>query len=236
MTLRANELRDLVLPLIGIDSFKSKIGDDDDIIVLHFTVKYADPAKDLENFIEMGYNFIIDADVTPGETDAGVYLVFVELERSRDAPEQIMELIDGVKRLTGHSDMRFRYYKQFKTYDLNLENIKAAVPITPEQYIDVIDEPDNANEFFKESYVNEIELIGDSIVFARSFSEPVGFNIIDFGCRDNINQKYTGPILLESGFGETTYLTKYIGDYGIQCVDGFWLFENQNHILVLERI
>ena len=69
MSLRANDLRDLVKKVFEIDSYKSKIGNDEKIIVLTFTVDREDPAKDMENFIEMGYDFVLDADVSPGETD-----------------------------------------------------------------------------------------------------------------------------------------------------------------------
>ena len=54
-SLRANDLRNLVKKVFEIDSFKSKIGNDEDLVTLSFTVDQDEPAKDLENFIEMGY-------------------------------------------------------------------------------------------------------------------------------------------------------------------------------------
>ena len=81
-SLRPNDLRHFVKKVFEIDSYKSKIGNDSDVVVLSFTVGSEDPAKDLENFIEMGYEFVIDADVSSGETDDGTYKVFVELERT----------------------------------------------------------------------------------------------------------------------------------------------------------
>ena len=38
---------------------------------------------------------MLDADATPGELSDGKYKVFVEMERSRHVPEQIIELLDG---------------------------------------------------------------------------------------------------------------------------------------------
>ena len=95
-SLHAKDLRDLVKPVFEIDSYKSKIGKDEDVCVLSFTVDHEDPAKDLENFFEMGYSFVLDADVSPGETDDGTYKVYVEIERSRHLGDQIFELIEGV--------------------------------------------------------------------------------------------------------------------------------------------
>ena len=105
-SLRANDLRHLVKQVFEIDAYKSKIGDDEGIIVLSFTVDREQAAKDLENFVELGYSFVIDADVSPGETDEGVYKVFVELERDRHAPQHILTLLDGVERLTPSSNVK----------------------------------------------------------------------------------------------------------------------------------
>ena len=134
MSLRANDLRDLVKKVFEIDSYKSKIGNDEKIIVLTFTVDREDPAKDMENFIEMGYDFVLDADVSPGETDDGTYKVFVEIERTRHAPSQILELLNGIEKLTGIPDMRFRYFKSFKSQDATLENLLSTIPIDKKTY------------------------------------------------------------------------------------------------------
>ena len=70
--------------IIEIDSYKSKMGNDADIVTLAFSIHGNEPAKDLENFIEKGYPFVLDADVTSGEQSDGTYKVFVEIERSKE--------------------------------------------------------------------------------------------------------------------------------------------------------
>ena len=134
MSLRAHDLRYLVKEVFEIDAYKSKIGDDFDVVVLSFTVEGEDPAKDLENFVEMGYDFVLDADVSPGETDDGTYKVFIELERGRHVAEQIHDLLDGIERLTGIPDMRYRYFKNFESLDANLDNLKTTIPVNKEDY------------------------------------------------------------------------------------------------------
>jgi len=104
--LMANDLKNLVKKVFEIDSYKSKIDDDQDVVVLSFTVDHEDAAKDLENFIEMGYDFVLDADVSPGETEDGTYKVFIELQRDRHVAENIYTLLDGIERLTNIPDMR----------------------------------------------------------------------------------------------------------------------------------
>ena len=93
-SLQANDLRELVKNVFEVDNFKSKIGRDEDVVTLSFTVDQEDPAKDLEHFFEMGYSFILDADCSSGETDDGTYKVYVEIERTRHIANQIMEIIE----------------------------------------------------------------------------------------------------------------------------------------------
>ena len=92
MGLVKDDLKYLVDSIIEIDSYKSKMGEDQDIVTLAFSVTGQEPAKDLENFVEKGYPFVLDADVSSGEQSDGTYKVFVELERSKDVPMQILEL------------------------------------------------------------------------------------------------------------------------------------------------
>ena len=133
-TLRADDLRDLVKKVVEIDSYKSKIGKDEDVCVLTFTVDQEDPAKDLEKFFEMGYSFVLDSDCTPGELDDGKYRVYVEIERTRHIGEQVFELLEGVLKVTGLESMRFRYFKSFKSEPATLENLTAAIPKDKEAY------------------------------------------------------------------------------------------------------
>ena len=238
MSLRANDLRNLVDPIFEIDAFKSNIGDDDKIIVLSFTVTSQDPAKDLENFIEIGYDFVLDADVSPGETDSGNYRVFVELERDRHAAENIIELLQGIKLLT-NQDMKFRYFKSFRSYDATLENLQQIVPDSIEQYKITASKhkKNNYNSFFENSIVNKITVTENDII---TFSKPgidLKFKIINSGPKQHIYESATGKIMLEqSAISEVLYFTKVIGNYNITKIGNGFIFENQNWAVLLERI
>ena len=129
MGLQAKDLRSLVYDIFEIDSFKSKMGEDKDIVVLSFSVKSQEPANDLMNFLEKGYPFVLDADVTSGEQPDGTYKVFVEMERGRDIPQQITEIVDGVKKLADLDELKFRYYKSFDSMNANEQNISETVPL-----------------------------------------------------------------------------------------------------------
>ena len=238
MALRANDLEYMVKEVFEIDSFKSKIGDDSDIVVLSFTVKYEEPADDLVNFIEMGYSFVLDADSSTGELDDGEYRVYVELERTRHAADQVFEIIEGVKKLTALDEMRFRYFKSFKSKEATLENLKNAIPQDAKEYDTITQERgmDNVDNFFSNSLADKIDVVDESITFKKTYSGAVSFDIIDSGPRSNVYENITGPIMMESSsMAEVMFLTKTIGNYNIHKIGGSFVFENNGWAISLKR-
>ena len=87
--LRATDLKEMVHDIFEVDSFRSKMGEDQDVCVVSFKVKDRSPAKDLMEFIEKGYEFVLDADVSSGEDNNGEYSVFVEISRTPKLAEHI---------------------------------------------------------------------------------------------------------------------------------------------------
>ena len=234
-SLRKNDLRYLVDKVFEIDAYKSKIGDDYDVVVLSFTVYENDPAKDLENFVEMGYDFVLDADVSPGETDDGAYKVFIELERTRNVSKQIIEILDGVERLTGEFGMRFRYFKNFKSHDATLENLESIIPIDKDAYENATTKNDNFKTFFAGSKVDDVDVIGESITFKKIWADPISFNIIKSGLREEVYNAVSGPVMLESkDIAEVMFFTKYIGNYQITKIGNTFIFENNGWAIALE--
>jgi hypothetical protein len=237
-SLRARDLRGFVNKVVEIDNFKSKIGDDEDIVTMAFTVDHDDPAKDLENFIEMGYDFVLDADVSPGELDDGTYKVYVEIERSRHVTKQIKEILDGVSKITGIDNFRFRYFKNFKSQEATEENLESEIPLDRDAYEIKTDRSnlDNFSEFFNNSFAEEITLLDESITFRRVFSGPIKFEILNSGPRQTVYESVKGPIVLEGkDMAEVMFLTKTIGNYNITKISDTFIFENSGWAVALKR-
>ena len=237
-SLRANDLRHLVKKVFEIDSFKSKVGQDEDICVLSFTVDGQDPASDLENFFEMGYNFVLDSDVTPGEMDDGKYRVYVEIERNRHLADQILEIVEGVKKLTGLDELRFRYFKSFKSVLATEENLNKLVPKDKNSYNIATQQHslNNFSNFFSNSYADDINVVDESIIFKKPFSKTVTFDILNSGSKQEVYDNIKGPIMLESkDIAEVLFLTKTIGNYNINKIGNTFVFENKNWAVALER-
>lgn len=237
-SLRANDLRYFVKNVFEIDSYQSKIGDDQDIVTISFTVDGEDPATDLEHFIEMGYDFVLDADVSPGELDDGKYRVYVELERSRHSSQQIREILNGLEKLTGENNMRFRWYKSFRSQAATIENLESTIPDSPKEYERAVSEHsmNNFSNFFKESYADEINVVNESISFKRIYGDVVNFDIVSSGTKKSVYEEVKGPIMLESkDIAEAIFLTKYIGNYNITKVGDTFVFENNGWAVALKR-
>lgn len=134
--LELGDLKRLVHPELHVDEFKSKLGDDCDVIVLSFKVDSKEPASDLVSFAEKGYEWVLDADLSSGEMDDGSYIVFVELDRNESAPENIMSFMNDLMNVTDQQieDWRVRYYKAHKETTLSLEALESLIPLSPEAY------------------------------------------------------------------------------------------------------
>lgn len=134
--LEHSDLKRLVHPELHIDEYKSKMGDDADVCVVSFKVSGKEPSADLVSFIEKGYDYVLDADVSSGEKEGGDYLVFVELERTPELPEQIIKIMEDLMNLTDQklADWRVRYYKSQKDHDLTVESLKEIIPMSPNTY------------------------------------------------------------------------------------------------------
>jgi len=91
--LEHGDLKRLIHPELHIDEYKSKMGSDEDIGVISFKVRGKEPAADLVNFVEKGYDWVLDADVSAGEKSDGDYLVFVETDRNGQLPQRILRLL-----------------------------------------------------------------------------------------------------------------------------------------------
>lgn len=238
MGLRSEDLKDLVDRIYEVDSYKSKMGEDKDIVVLSFSCLTEASAKDLMNFIEKGYPFVLDADTTSGEQSDGTYKVFVELEREKRIPEQILEIIDGVQKVAGIPEMKFRYYKSFKSMPSSMETLGETIPLDKEAYEVKINENhmDNVKNFFSKSYVDSVDLVNEStLVMKKIWADAIRFNVIDFGKTEDISKTVTESYNINS-FPEIVFLTKYIGDFDIEKYGDKFLIENNGYSLVLTRL
>ena len=236
MGLRQNDLEFTVDNVFEIDSFKSKMGDDKDIVTLSFAIKGEQPALDLVKFIETGYDFVLDADKTSGEQADGKYIVFVELERSKKSPNQILEILDGVKKISNQNDLRFRYYKNFRSQPADESNINEQLPLDPGAYDIKTNQTqmENYKNFFADSYVDDVYMEGNEVHMKKKYADKLVFEFVDAGFKTQIVESIEGSIQIEA-FPEIIFLSKYVGDYNITKFGNKLVFENKGHCVVLRK-
>jgi len=122
-------------PTVHVDEFSSKMGDDDDVIVISFFVRDAQAAKDLMNWFEKGYDFVLDADRSPGEIKPNRYLVYVEIRRRSTAGGNVETLLDDLNTLTEFADSSaWTMHYKGKEVPFTRDEFDRLVPLSPRAY------------------------------------------------------------------------------------------------------
>lgn len=236
--LRSLDLKEMVYDIFEVDSFRSKMGEDQDVCVVSFKVKDRSPAKDLMEFIEKGYEFVLDADVSSGEDNKGEYSVFVEISRSPKLAEQIQELTYGVKKLTGIDNFKFKYYKQAHLHEANTDNLKEKIPSSVHEYMNFVNKnkTEDIKRFFSKTLMDDFSLDGSTITITKPFGSKIKLEIVkDSDTESILEGMEEGYSVDQSATSEVFWLTKVLGDYTINKIGDTFVFNNGNRSMLLKR-
>jgi hypothetical protein len=237
--LRPLDLKEMVHTTFEVDTFRSKMGEDRDVCVVSFHVKDRGPAKDLMEFIEKGYSFVLDSDVSSGENEDGEYSVFVELPRSSRLSEHIKEICYGVKKLTGIDDFKFKYHKQSSIHDVTEETLTEIIPMSPGSYDGLMSKirTEGIKRFFSKTLMDNLTLDGDIITIYKPFNKQIQLRMIKEASTDAILEGVEDIITMdEEATSEIFWLTKVLGDYHINKVGENFMFDNNGQAMLLQRI
>lgn len=240
--LKKEDLKGFVTDIFTVDTYKSKMGEDRDVAVLAFRVKDRLPALDLMEFLERGYDFILDADISSGEESDGRYSVFVEMERNKRLPKRIAEMLEDISSLTGidMDQWRYRYYKDWKSKSFNVESITEDVPLDPDAYDNFLQESrlNSVKKFLVNSAVEQVTLEGTRLTFNRPFAGSMTFEVKDIGDYKKVMERNNGPLKLdEQSVSETVFLGKLFGDFEVvKIADSFMVKNNEGDAIVLKQI
>lgn len=215
--LKAGDLDGVVSKRFSVDQFKSKMGDDKNIMVLAFTVDGMAPAKDLERFAETGYKEVLDADATPGTLEDGKHRVFVEFARVEAVDQHIRKFLDDLKKLTNIETFEFTYHKRTVPFEASAKNLADVLPRTPEAYNQKINslKLGEIKDFFDRFQMMEFKLDNNMIQIKKQNADTLKFELHAFGSTNMIMNEIRAFKLDESAMSECMYLTKYFGPYQI---------------------
>jgi len=132
--LEYKDMEGQIKPTLHIDEFASKMGDDDAIIVASFFVRSQQAARDLMNWFEKGYDWVMDADVSPGEIAPGRYLVYIEMRRRTAAGARLADAVQDLETLTELRPEDWVMHYGDQTVPFTQETFDRLVPLSPKEY------------------------------------------------------------------------------------------------------
>lgn len=158
-----HDLVNQVEPIVTIDEYAAKMGDDDEIVTIAFTVKGDQASRDLVDWLERGYDWVLDAQVSDGEVKPGKYVVFAEMDRRSSVPERIVDILADLKTLTAFKLSDWTVKVDDEDYDADVDQLKAVMKLSPHAYREM--------KKIEEKGVNEIrELAG--LEHKKIYEEP----------------------------------------------------------------
>lgn len=237
--LRRGDLQGFVDTTFSIDQYTSKMGQDSDVIVLGFKVNDKHPAIDLMEFIEKGYSFVLDADMSSGEEKDGKYQVFVEIQRTKHLPGQIRDLISGVGQLIDSTDWRFRYHKSGKSKAFSEQTLAEDVPLSEEDYKNKMLEIKGSaiKEFFDRTPFDSVQIDeNNNVTISKPFSGSISLELLAMGPFKDVEDSLKGAIQLdETSQSQVNFLEKYLGPYEIHKINDKFLVRNDKTALVFKK-
>lgn len=181
--MRAGDLEDMILPLISVDEYASKI--DDTSVVFGFFVNSHDAAKDLNRFIQKSPVPLLDSEVSPAPDQNGYYLVFFEILNDERIAENVGEVLDEVEPLTKNANWQLRIRGVDRLVPFSVAALTA--------HLDKKDEGGDTEASIQEqvlAFLQPSDLSGTSATGSHLILEGRGsrveFEIVDFGPTDQL--------------------------------------------------
>jgi hypothetical protein len=133
-TLDYHDLVNMIVPIITIDKYEAKMGDDDEIVTVTFTTKGKQVADDLVDWLERGYDFVLDAQTSEGEVTSGKWLVFIEMDRRTRVPARIIEMVEDMVTLTDLPVKEWTVVIDDEEYELTEDIMRSKLILSPHEY------------------------------------------------------------------------------------------------------
>jgi hypothetical protein len=236
--LKAGDLEGVVSKRFSVDQFKSKMGEDKNIMVLAFSVDSHAAAKDLERFAETGYKEVLDADATPGSLEDGKHRVFIEFARVENVDQHIRKFLDDLVKLTNIETFEFTYHKRTVPFEASAKNLADVLPRTPVAYTQKINSLrlGEIKDFFDKFQMMEFKLDNNIVTVKKQNADSLKFELHAFGSTTMIMNEVKAFRLDESAMSECLFLTKYFGPYQItKTTEDRFIFSKDGQSALLSK-
>lgn len=181
--MREGDLCDLVLPLLSVDEYASKI-DPKKAIVIGFYVHDQDGANDLNRFLQKSAVPLLDTDVSPAPDQHGYFMVFVELMKDERLPVNVSDILGEIKSLVGVESWQMRVRSLDDLTTFSERNLKKAIRAVSRQEKDA-----NVLEFLQPSALGNA-LTEDGMLVLEGAGERFVFSIVELDRIDNLLEQH----------------------------------------------
>lgn len=134
MGLRYEDMKGMLIPLIGVDKFQPKTGTEAEVIVVSFHIKEEQAAQDLERFLEMSAVETLDTEASPNPDDEGHYVVFAEFKRDKNFWSSFKLLIRDIENVGGKEQWAVDPYKAGTLYKINDPQLNSIIITDQAEY------------------------------------------------------------------------------------------------------
>jgi hypothetical protein len=134
-------------PVVSVDEYKAKMGKDSEVVTLSFILNSKSAAQDLVQWLEVGYDWVMDASVSTGEYKPGQWLVFAEMKRRSSVPKRICELLEDLYTLTDRKADQYKIKVDDKEYVADPEILNDVIITSPLLYKEKIKQEKELNEY-----------------------------------------------------------------------------------------
>tara|TARA_B100001113_G_scaffold181933_1_gene149057 strand:- start:212 stop:952 length:741 start_codon:yes stop_codon:yes gene_type:complete len=236
--LKAGDLEGIIGNRFSVDQFKSKMGEDKNIMVLAFTADSQAAAKDLERFAETGYKAVLDADATPGTMEDGKYRVFIEFARDKNVSMHIAKFLEDLKKLAKVETFEFTYHKGELPQQATTENLTNSLPNTPEAYEQKVNEikVEEAKNFFDKFQMMEVKLDDNLMTIKKHNADTLKFELHGFDKTQTIMNEVKAFRLDADAMAECMWMTKYFGPFQItKTTEDRFIFSKDGNSALLSK-
>jgi hypothetical protein len=158
--LRQDILKDLIYPIVSVDEYTSKIGENN-IVVAFQVLDNFDAAYDLSSFIEKSPVGVIDTEASETPNVDGRYIVFSEFERTGEFPEKLLLLLKTIENICPNPGWKLQLYGINDPIDIDFDIIT--------QHMELV-QPDTITEFFDPAGVS-VDILKETIRLNTLYGE-----------------------------------------------------------------
>jgi len=189
--MRAGDLNNLVLPMISIDEYESKISDK--AVAVGFYVHDKDAANDLNRFLQKSPVAILGSEVSPAPDQHGYYIVFMELMANDEIFSNISTVLKEMEPLC-----------EIEKWKIRVRNTDKPLPFDEDHFTMAFKKARGVHESVILSYLTPSNLHHASLHEGTLTIETIGsqnaYQVIDFGRYEDLMERH-GLTDTAIGFG-----------------------------------